>query len=72
MEKTAMERFERVYALAAQDPEYQQLQQQMARLDRSFLAALEKLNPEDREVIWDYIRTLGTSALRLTEIACTG
>ena len=70
MEQTAADRFERVHALAAKDPEYQQLQQQMAGLDLPFLAVLEKLEPEDRQVILDYIRALGASALRLTEIAC--
>ena len=70
MEQTVAERFERVHALAAKDPQYQQLQRQMAGLDLPFLAVLEKLEPEDRRVIMDYIRALGTSALRLTEIAC--
>lgn len=70
MKQKAAERFERVHALAAKDPEYQQLQCQMAGLDLPFLAVLEKLEPEDRAVIRDYVRTLGTSALRLTELAC--
>ena len=70
MEQTAAECFARVHALAAEDPEYQQLQSQMAGLDLPFLAVLEKLEPEDRQVILDYIRALGASALRLTEIAC--
>ena len=65
-----MERFARVNALAAQDPEYRQLQQQLARLDLPFLAALEKLEPRERETILDYVRLLGTAALRLTELAC--
>ena len=70
MKQTAAERFERIHALAAEDPEYQRLLRQMAGLDLPFLAVLEKLEPEDRGVILDYIRTLGASALRLTEIAC--
>ncbi len=70
MEQTAAERFERIHALAAEDREYQGLQRQMAGLDLPFLAVLEKLEPEDRQVILDYIRALGASALRLTEIAC--
>ena len=70
MEQRAAARFERIHALAATDPEYQRLQGQMAGLDLPFLAALEKLEQKDRAVIMDYIRTLGASALRLTEIAC--
>ncbi len=70
MEQTAQQRFSRVLALAAADPVYQDLQHECARLDQGVLAALEKLSPEDRTVIRDYIHTLGTSALRLTEIAC--
>lgn len=70
MEQTAAERFAQVHILAAKDPEYQQLQSQMAGLDLPFLAALEKLNPADRQIIRDYVRALGASALRLTEIAC--
>ncbi len=70
MEQTVAERFDRVHALAAQDPEYQLLQSQLAGLDIPFLAVLEKLDQEGREIIRDYIRILGTSALRLTEIAC--
>ena len=70
MEQMAAARFERIHALAAKDPEFGELQSQLARLDLPFLAALEKLEPEDRGVILDYIRTLGASALRLTEIAC--
>ena len=70
MEQTAQERFERVHALAAKDPQYQQLQHQMAGLDLPVLEVLEKLEPQDREILMDYIRILGTSALRLTEIAC--
>ena len=70
MEQTAQERFERVHALAAKDPEYQNLQQQLVGLDLPVLEVLEKLEPRDQAVIRDYIRILGTSALRLTEIAC--
>ena len=70
MEQMAAARFERIHALAAEDPAYQHLQRQMAGLDLPFLAVLEKLEPEDRQVILDYTRALGTSALRLTEIAC--
>ena len=70
MEQTAAERFERVHALAAKDPEYQQLQRQMAGLDLPVLAVLEKLEPKDRAVMMDYVRALGTAAMRLTEIAC--
>ena len=39
-------------------------------LDKRVLGALEKLPPKDRSVIREYIRVLGASALRLTEIAC--
>ncbi len=70
MEQTAQERFSRVLALAAADPAYQTLQSECARLDQAVLAALEKLPPEDRTLIRDYIHTLGASALRLTELAC--
>ena len=70
MEQTAQQRFSRVLALAAADPEYQDLQNECARMDQAVLAALEKLPPKDRETLRDYIHTLGASALRLTEIAC--
>lgn len=70
MEGTAAARFEWIHALAAEDPEYQRLQRQLAGLDVPVLAALEKLEQKDRAVILDYIRVLGASALRLTELAC--
>ena len=70
MEQGAWERFEQAHTLAAQDPEYQQLQHRLAELDLPLLAVLEKLEPEDQAVIRAYIRALGASALRLTEIAC--
>ena len=70
MEQTAAARFDGVYALAAKDPGYHQLQRQLAAMDLPFLEVLEKLNPEDRAVVREYVRLLGTSALRLTEIAC--
>lgn len=70
MDAMASDRFRRVLALAASDPEYQDLQDRCAALDRVVLSALEKLSAEDRRAILDYIRALGSSALRLTEIAC--
>ena len=70
MEQAAQQRFSQILALAAADPVYQDLQHECARMDRAVLAALEKLPPEDRETVRDYIHTLGASALRLTELAC--
>ena len=70
MKQTAQQRFSRVLALAAADPEYQDLQNECARMDQAVLAALEKLPPADRELLRDYIHILGASALRLTELAC--
>ena len=70
METTASERFAQVLALAAADPEYQALQQKCAELDGAFLTALEKLPKKDRAAVLNYIRALGSSALRLTELAC--
>ena len=70
MENLDQERFRQVLALAAADPEYQPLQNRCAELDRRVLDALQKLPDEDRAAVLDYIQTLGTSALRLTEIAC--
>ena len=71
MDATVLDRFGQVLALAAADPEYQALRNRCAELDSRVLDALEKLPPEDRAAVLDYIQTLGTSALRLTEIACT-
>ena len=71
MENLAQERFQQVLSAAAKDPEYQALQHRCAELDSRVLDALEKLPNEDRTAIRDYIQTLGASALRLTEIACT-
>ena len=71
MEKLAQERFRQVLAAAAADAQYQALQTRCAELDRRVLDALEKLSDEDRAAVLDYIQTLGTAALRLTEIACT-
>ena len=70
MENLDQERFRQVLALAAADPEYQTLQNRCAELDRRVLDALEKLPDEDRAAVLDYIQTLGTAALRLTELAC--
>ena len=70
MENLDQERFRQVLALAAADPEYQTHQTRCAELDRRVLDALQKLPDEDRAAVLDYIQTLGTSALRLTEIAC--
>ena len=70
MEQTAQQRFSRILALAAADPEYQDLQNECARMDQAVLTALEKLPPADRELLRDYIHILGASALRLTELAC--
>ena len=70
MENLDQERFRQVLALAAADPEYQTLQNRCAEQDRRVLDALQKLPDEDRAAVLDYIQTLGTSALRLTEIAC--
>ena len=70
MKQTAEERFAWVNAQAAKDPEYQRLRSRLDELDLPVLAVLEKLEPEDQAVIREYIRTLGASALRLTEIAC--
>ena len=70
MKNLDQERFRQVLALAAADPEYQTLQNRCAELDRRVLDALQKLPDEDSTAIRDYIRILGTSALRLTELAC--
>ena len=70
MDQAAAQRFSRVLALAAADPEYQSLQGECAGLESAVLTALEKLCREDRTVVTDYIRALGASALRLAEIAC--
>ena len=70
METTASARFAQVLAQAAADPEYQVQQNKCAELDGAFLSALDKLPKKDRAVVRDYIRALGSSALRLTEIAC--
>ena len=70
MDAMASDRFRQVLALAAADPEYQALQRECEELDKRVLGALEKLPPKDRSVIREYIRVLGASALRLTEIAC--
>ena len=70
MENLDQERFRQVLALAAADPYYQTLLNRCAELDRRVLDALQKLPDEDRAAVLDYIQTLGTSALRLTEIAC--
>ena len=72
MEKRTQERFRQVLAIAAADMEYQTLQARCAELDGQVLAALEKLPEEDRAALREYIRALGESALRLTEIACAG
>ena len=72
MEKTAQERFRHVMTAAAADTEYQTLQARCTELDGQVLAALEKLPEEDRAALREYIRALGESALRLTEIACAG
>lgn len=72
MENLAQERFRQVLAAAAADEQYQALRNRCAELDSRVLDALEKLPPEDRAAVLDYIQTLGTSALRLTEIACAG
>ena len=71
MENLAQERFRQVLALAAADEQYQVLRNRCAELDSRVLDALEKLPPEDRAAVLDYIKALGSSALRLTEIACT-
>ena len=70
MEKMAQERFQQVLSAAAADPEYQRLRSRLEELDLPVLAVLEKLEQEDQTVIREYIRALGASALRLTEIAC--
>ena len=70
VEQGTWERFEQAHTRAAQDPEYQQLRHRLAELDLPLLSVLEKLEPEDQTVIREYIRALGASALRLTEIAC--
>ena len=70
MENLAQERFRQVLAAAAADEQYQALRNRCAELDSRVLDALEKLPPEDRTAVLDYIKALGTSALRLTEIAC--
>ena len=70
MEKTPMQRFEQVQALAARDQTYQELIASCAALDGKVLEILERLPEEDRQTIREYLRLVGTSALRLTEIAC--
>lgn len=70
MDTRAEDRFRQVLQTAAGDPEYRALQGRCAGLDQPLLAALEKLPEADRRVVLDYIRALGESALRLTEIAC--
>ena len=68
MDTRAEDRFRQVLQTAAGDPEYRALQGRCAGLDQPLLAALEKLPEADRRVVLDYIRALGESALRLTEI----
>ena len=70
MEKTPLERFEQVQALAVRDQVYQELVASCAALDGRVLAILERLPEEDRQTIREYLRLVGSSALRLTEIAC--
>ena len=70
MDKIAQERFLRIHARAAQDGTYLELQSRCAGLDAPFLAAMEKLSDAERQVVMDYIRAVGASALRLLEIAC--
>ena len=70
MDTAAQERFLKIVALAAQDETYQKLQRRCAELDLPFLSAMERLSEEERNVVMAYIRAMGTSALRLLEIAC--
>ena len=70
MDAAARERFSRVLSLAAEDEAYQKLRLHCEFLDEPVLAALDKLPEAERAVIREYIRLLGESSLRLTEIAC--
>ena len=70
MEEKAQKRFEHILSLAAGDETYQQLLRQCSNLDRPLAEVLEGLPGETPSLFREYIRLLGTSALRLAEIAC--
>ena len=70
MDTAAQERFSRVLSLAAEDELHRQLRLHCELLDEPLLAILEKLSETERTVIREYIRLMGASALRLTELAC--
>ena len=60
---------DRVDQLAKADPEYQELAKRQTELMPDYEALLERLSPEDRELLLDYMDVVGNMQYRISQLA---
>lgn len=60
---------QRVDALARIDPEYQELAKQRLYLEDAYIALLDRLNEEDRELLLEYMDIVANMQYRMTQLA---
>ena len=60
---------DQVDRIARRDPEYQELARRHGELVGEYEALLQRLSPEDRELILEYTDVAGNLQYRLTQLA---
>ena len=60
---------DQVDRIARRDPEYQELARRHGELVHEYEALLQRLSPEDRELILEYTDVAGNMQYRLTQLA---
>lgn len=65
----ALKAADRVEAEAKKDPEYRELADRQAALVHEFDALLERLSPDDRELLLEYMDVVGNLQYRMTQLA---
>jgi hypothetical protein len=70
MSKAAYARYQWIEAQLESDPEYLALMERLRHNEPAFHAALDALNPEQREAIIEHMGICAELAERTTEICC--
>ncbi len=60
---------DQVDALAKADPEYRELARQRLELEPEYEALLDRMPPEDRELLLDYMDVVGNMQYRISQLA---
>ena len=71
MDKAVLNKFLDVYDVALTDPVYLELYREYKRSDRQMVALLERLPPEEQDIVMDHIAATAELHRRLLELACS-